>query len=310
MITGATQAEAAILIIDAKEGIREQTRRHANILSMLGLEQVIVVINKMDLVDCKKEIFENIKKESDIFLNSINIKPNYYIPIVALKGDNVVKKTGNMSWYQGLTVVEALDSFKEKKSLEQKQLILSVQDVYKIGEKRINVGRIEAGKIEKGQVIKLLPVGKTTKVKSIEKFQDNPQMAFAGENIGFTTEDSLFVERGNVVCEPNEELNLTDNFEAKIFWMGQEPLSEGDVVNLKCATQETIVKIEEIKKRIDSSTLEILEEDAKRIENLEIGEVILKTKKPISITKFNEIPELGRFVLMKNENICAGGIIV
>jgi len=309
MITGASQAEAAILIVDAKEGIQEQTRRHANILSMLGLEQVIVVLNKMDLVDYKKEVFEKVKKETEKFLNSININPNYYIPISALKGDNVAKKSEKMDWYQGPTVLGGLDTFTEKISLKEKYLILPVQDVYKVGEKRISVGRIEAGKITQGQEIKILPEGKITKVKSIEKFNEQPTEASVGENIGLTTEEPLFIERGNIISEITREPFLTDKFEANIFWMGKADLKEGETIFLKCATQEVSAVIEEIKKRIDSSTLKVIEEDASKLENLDAGEVIIRTKKPIAITKFNDIQELGRFVLIKDENICAGGII-
>lgn len=310
MITGASQAEAAILIVDVAEGVKEQTRRHANILSMLGLEQVIVVLNKMDLADFKKEVFEKVREESEKFLSSINTKPNYYIPISALKGDNVAKESKKMDWYQGPTVLGALNSFRERTSLEERPLILPVQDVYKINEKRVNVGRVEAGKIEQGQEVEILPGRKITKVISIEKFNEKPTKAETGENIGITTKDSLFIERGNIICQPKKEPILTDKFEANLFWMGKEGLLEGEAIILKCATQEVPVKIEEIKKRIDSSTLKVLEEDAKKLENLEVGEVIIKTKVPLTITKFNDIQELGRFVLMRDENICAGGIIV
>jgi len=215
-----------------------------------------------------------------------------------------------MGWYQGPTVLEALNSFQERPSLEEKPLILPVQDVYKIGEKRINVGRIEAGAINQGQKIKILPGGRTTEIKSIEKFQESPTKASAGENIGFTSQDALFIERGSVICEPGKEPVSANNFEARIFWMAKEPVSEGETIILKCATQEVATKIVEIKKRIDSSNLKVIEENAKKLENLDAGEVILQTKKQIAITKFADIQELGRFVLMKNENICAGGIIV
>lgn len=310
MITGASQAEAAILIIDAKQGIQEQTRRHANILSLLGLKQIIVVLNKMDLIDYKKEIFDKVKQEAKYFLNSININPNYYIPISALKGDNIAKKSEKMNWYQGPTVLEGLDSFKEKVSLEEKHLIFPVQDIYKIGEKRIIAGKIEAGKIRQGQEIKILPEGKITKVKSIEKFNEQIEEAWAGENIGITAEDPLFIDRGNVICEVTKEPILTDRFEANLFWMSKEELKEKETIPLKCATQEVMARVEKIKKRIDSSSLKILEKDAQKVQNLEVGEVIIKTKTPIAITKFNDIQELGRFVLIKNENICAGGIII
>jgi len=310
MITGASQAEAAILIIDAVEGVREQTRRHAYILSLLGINQIVVVLNKMDLVNYQKEIFEKIKKETKEFLSSIGVNADYYIPISALKGDNITKESEKMDWYQGPTVLESLGSLKKRLFPAGQSLIFPVQDVYQIGQKRIIVGRIEAGELSNGQEIKILSGGKTTKVKSIEKFNGNLEKAYAGENIGLTIEDPLFVKRGDVICQSLEELTLTDRFEANLFWMAREELNKEVAVTLKCATQEITVKVERIKKRIDSSTLRTIEENARKLQNLEVGEVIIKTKTPIAIKKFNDLPEMGRFVLIKNENTCAGGIIV
>ncbi len=156
MITGASQAEAAVLIIDAGEGVREQTRRHAYLLSMLGLNQVIVVLNKMDLVKFGEESFNEVKNKIDEFLNSINMRPVSYIPICAIKGDNIARKSPKMNWYSGLTFLETLDVLENRESSENKPLIFPVQDVYEIGDKRIVVGRIEAGVLEKGCRIKIL----------------------------------------------------------------------------------------------------------------------------------------------------------
>jgi sulfate adenylyltransferase subunit 1 (EFTu-like GTPase family) len=309
MITGASQAEAALLIVDAKEGVKEQTKRHAYILSMLGLEQVVVIINKMDLVNYERKIFDKIKKIMNEFLSSIGIKANYYIPISAIKGNNVAKKSKNMSWYEGPTVLESLDYLKNKLVPEDKALIFPIQDVYKINDKRILVGRIEAGTISEGEQIKILPYSRQTKVKSIEKFLEDVNIARAGESIGITTADSLFVDRGNIICKLGQEPQLTNSFKANIFWMSKKSFDKSDRFTLKCATQEIGCGIERIYKRLDSSTLEVIEEDAINLSNLEVGEVLIKTKKPVVVTAFNEIQELGRFVLVEAGNTCAGGII-
>ncbi|MFV1950885.1 MAG: GTP-binding protein, partial [Nitrospinota bacterium] len=153
MITGASQAEAAVLIVDAMEGLQEQTKRHAYILDMLGLKQVVVVINKMDLVDFKEKRFEEVKSSLVTFLDSINIKPSSFIPISAKEGYNVAKKADIMGWYNGFTLLEALDTLNNQKSPVGKALQFPVQDVYKIGDKRILVGRIENGRIAKGQQV-------------------------------------------------------------------------------------------------------------------------------------------------------------
>ncbi len=310
MLTGASQAEAALLIVDANEGVGEQTKRHANLVSMLGLEQIIVVINKMDIVDYEESQFNTLKDNVQEFLNSINLKPDYYIPISALKGDNVAKHSENMKWYKGMTVLESLDSLKNEVPPENKSLIFPVQDVYKISGKRIAVGRIEAGTLRSGMEVKILPTGGKTTVKSIEKFKESTDEAVAGESIGITTSDPVFLERGNVLCVEEKELTISDKVNSSLIWLSKEPFSKDEKIGLRLATQETKANITEIKERVDSSSLEVLEEKASSINNLEIGEVEIKTKKPLAFTKFGEVKEMGRFVLIRGNDVVAGGIIL
>ena len=309
MVTGASQAEAAILIVDTAEGVQEQTRRHAYILSLLGISQIIVVLNKIDLVEFSENRFREVKDETQKFLASINLKSDYYIPISALKGNNVVRKSKKLLWYQGPTLLESLNFLKNSPSPEDKPLIFPLQDIYKIGDKRIGVGRIEAGTIKKAEKIKVLPGGQSTTVKSIELFQEERDEAFTGESIGITTTEPIFLERGNVICEPDKEPSLTDTFSANLFWMSRKELNKDERIILRCATQEISATVKKIGKRINSSTLEVIEENADKLSNLEVGEVIIQTKKPIAVKKFTDVEELGRFVLMREDNICAGGII-
>lgn len=309
MITGASQAEAGVLIVDVKEGIQQQTKRHAYILSLLGLDQVVTILNKMDLVDYSQQHFENIKQEVEKFLNSINIKPVCCIPICALKGDNIAAKLKSMAWYTGPTFLESLDSLKKPQLPENKALLFPVQDVYKIDSDRITAGRVEAGVLQAGQAIKVLPGGERTKIKSINKFPSQVDKAVAGESIGITTEEPLFFNRGDIVCPTDAETTLTDKFDATIIWMSKSEFNKNEKITIRCATQETTAKIEKINNRIDSSTLDILEQDAETLKNLEVGQVTIKTKNPIVIKSFNDVKELGRFVFVKEDNICAGGII-
>jgi sulfate adenylyltransferase large subunit len=309
MITGASQAEAAILIIDVTEGVKEQTRRHSYMLSLLGLHQVVVVLNKMDLVDFSQNRFETVKKDAHRWLKSINIEPTLFIPISAIEGNNITGKSENMNWYTGPTFLQSLGTLENRQPPEDKPLLFPIQDIYKIGDKRINAGRVESGFIEKGTEIKILPTGQTTSVNSIEKFPEDTDKAIASECIGITTADSVFLDRGNIVCLPGNEPSLTDRIPANIFWMSKRDFGKNQKLTMRCATQETSCKIESINKRINSSTLEIIEENAEVIKNLEVGEVIVKTKKPLAIKDFNDVQELGRFVLVHDENICAGGII-
>jgi sulfate adenylyltransferase large subunit len=309
MITGASQAEAAVVIVDVAEGVKEQTKRHSYMLSMLGLRQVIVVLNKMDLVDFAQERFNTVKKNVAEWLKSINIEAIFYIPISAIKGDNIAGKSKNMDWYTGPTFLESLDALQNKQPPEDKPLLLPIQDVYKIEDKRINAGRVESGVISKGIEVKILPTGQVTKIASIEKFLEKTDKAVASECIGVTTTDSVFLERGNIVCLPDAEPILTDKIAANIFWMTKRDLVKDQKLTIRCATQQTSCKIESINKRINSSTLEVIEQNAEILKNLEVAEVIIKTKKPLVIKDFNDVQELGRFVLVQDENICAGGII-
>lgn len=310
MLTGASQAEAALLIVDAKEGVGEQTKRHANLVSLLGIEQIIVVINKMDIVNYEEAHFNRLKEEVNQFLNSVNLQPDYYIPISALKGDNVAKHSENMKWYKGKTVLESLDSLKNEVPPENKGLIFPIQDVYKISGKRIAVGRIEAGTLRSGMKVKILPDGGKTTVKSIEIFKESTNKAVAGESIGITTADPVFLERGNVLCVEDKDLTIGDKIQSSLIWLSKEPFSKDEKIGLRLATQETKANIAEIKERVDSSSLEVLEEKASSINNLEIGEVEIKTKKPLAFTKFGDVKEMGRFVLVRGNDVVAGGIIL
>lgn len=309
MISGSSLAEAAILIVDAEEGVKEQTKRHAYILSMLGLDQVIVVINKMDLVGYDQKRFEEIKENTIKFLMEINITPSYIVPISAKDGDFVARRTDKMNWYLGPTVLEALDTFHTKESALDKPMRFAVQDVYKF-DKRIVVGKVESGVLRKGDEIKVLPSGEVTKVKSIEEFLKNVTEAEAGKATGIVTEDKLFLDRGNVIVHNNEDMpSVTDAIRANVFWMDKRPLKKEDNISFRCATQEVPCSIERIVKVINSSTLEIIEEDAGEIKEREVADVVIRTSKPVVVETFNKMEELGRFVLGAEDTRAAGIIM-
>ncbi|MFH1384772.1 MAG: EF-Tu/IF-2/RF-3 family GTPase, partial [Candidatus Omnitrophota bacterium] len=179
-----------------------------------------------------------------------------------------------------------------------------------IQDKRIIVGKIESGMVDAGQEVKILPRGTLTKIQSIERFNETSHQAFAGESIGLTTVDPAFVDRSNIICERETGVMLTDEISGNIFWMSKQAFKKEERLTLRLATQEVICTVEKIVRRINSSSLEVLEEDAQCLENLEVGEVIMKTKRPIVIKKFSELQGLGRFVLVRGDHICAGGIIV
>ncbi len=309
MITGASQAEAAILIDDVYEGVQEQTRRHAYILSMLGLDQVIVVLNKMDLVDYSQGKFREVKENLLDFLESIDIDPSYVIPISAREGDNVESNTENLSWYDGPTVLEALDTFEKSEPPVEKPLRLPVQDVYKFDGTRAAVGKVESGVIEEGDKVSVMPEDKETTVENLVEFQKEPTTAIAGKSIGVATSDKLFLDRGNVITHPDNKPKVVDKVKGHVFWLSEEPFEEGERITFKCANQEVKSDMQ-IDQVLDSSTLEVIGEgdEASKIENRQVANVTIKPSKPVVVENFNDVQGLGRFVLERTDT-CAGGII-
>ncbi len=308
MITGASQAEAAILIVDVKEGVKEQTKRHAYILGFLGINQIIVVLNKMDLVGYNEKIYEEVKENLLCFLKKIGIKPTHIIPISAKKGDNVASKSSEMKWYSENTVLSYLDKFR-KKSEAEKALRFPIQDIYKIDEKRIVVGRVESGRITKGEEILFLPSKTETKVKTIEVFGKKKTSACAGESIGITTTEPVFVERGEIAVRKNDAVSATNQFVADIYWLSKKPIRIGEKIIIRCSTQEKAATIKEVRRKMNSSSLEIISNNLEEIQETEAAEVMIETKEPMVIERFNDIPELGRFVVVKDDVTVAGGTI-
>jgi len=213
-----------------------------------------------------------------------------------------------MKWYAGPTFLEALDTLQGTPPPTDKPLLVSTQDVYMIDGRRINVGRVESGVLRKGLEVRVLPSGQTTTVNSIEKFLEAPESAGSGECIGLTTQ-SVDLNRGDVLCLPDQGPILADRISARIFWMAGQDLSRNLELTMRCTTQETGCKVERIRKRIDSSRLEMIEQDAEILKELEVGEVTIRTDKPILTKDFTDVPSLGRFVLVHGENVCAGGIV-
>ena len=307
MITGASQAEAALLIVDASEGVKEQTKRHAYILKMLGLGQVAVLINKMDLVGYSKERFDKVREDLLAFLGSVGIRSGHTVPVSARSGDNVAFASRNMPWYEGPTVLDALDSFDTIESATHRPLRLPIQDVYKVKDKRILVGRIEAGRVRKGDEVSFLPQGTISTINSVEIHWKDRTEAEAGECIGITLADPLFVERGAVACPPSDRPTITSKIRANVFWMSRQPFT-GEGLVLRIATQEVRANIQ-IEKKVDSSSLEPITENADRIFETEVAEMTIETNQPIVVENFNDIQELGRFVLVRRLDVVAGGII-
>ncbi|MFQ5441858.1 MAG: sulfate adenylyltransferase subunit 1 [Thermodesulfobacteriota bacterium] len=308
MITGSSQAEAAVLLVDAASGVKDQTLRHCYMLGLLGIGQVVVVINKMDTVGYSEEKFEEVKRDITSVLKERGITPAHVIPISARLGDFVAKKTDNLAWFKGPTVLEALDGF-EAASVEEKDLRFPVQDVYDVDGLKLAVGRVEAGRVKKGMAVNILPDGAKGTVTDIRKFEvEGLNEAGTGECVGIRVEGAQ-IKRGDILSESGDSI-VTDTIHANIFWLIDKDYLPGVSLTLRCATQETRGDISRIIKRFDPATSEVWEKEAETIRPAEVAEVEIKLEKPVVIDRFSDIPELGRFVLEHAGRPVAGGIIV
>ena len=314
MITGASRAEAALLMIDAKEGVQENSRRHAYMLSMLGIRQIAVVINKMDLVDYDEAVFEKVKSEYLEFLKQINITPKFVLPVSSFMGENIVKKSDKMPWYDGMCILEVLDCFECEQPNENQPFRMPVQDVYKFtrngDDRRIVAGTIETGKAKPGQQVVFYPSGKKSHIKSIEMFHaDTKQEGTPGMAIGFTMEEQIYIKRGELMTVSGEKAPLTaSRITANIFWLGKNPLKTGKMYYLKIGAEKVKMEVEQVKGVIDSSNLSA-NEGRDAVGKNEVAECVLCTDKPIAFDLVEEIAGTSRFVIVDDYEIAGGGII-
>ena len=310
MVTGAADAEAALLMIDANEGVQEQSRRHGYILKLLGLTQVAVVINKMDLVDYDEKVYSKIRTEYTAFLDSLGIEAREFIPVSAKLGVNIAALKDEMPWYKGPTVLNMVDQFEKKPPPDHLPFRFPVQDVYKFDERRFIAGRVESGKLKTGDRVIFSPSNKQAVVKSIEAWSvpEQPNVATSSESIGFTLDEQIFVERGDV-CSLMDQLPIVSTtFDANVFWMGKRNLEKGRKFTLKLNTQEVECEVVDFKKAIDASTLETLTNQDYIAKN-DVAELTLKTRTPVAFDLFGSIATTGRFVLVDEFDVCGGGII-
>ncbi|MFB3071121.1 MAG: GTP-binding protein, partial [Nitrospirales bacterium] len=226
MISGAARAEAALLLIDALEGVREQSKRHGLLLSMLGVKQVTVVVNKMDLVGYRQDTFDGIEKEYREFLAQLNVTPQFVIPASAKLGDNIAKPSPNLSWFTGPTVLDSLAKFSSESEKAEQPLRFPIQDVYKFDARRILVGRITSGRLKVGDRLICSPSNKAAVVQSVEAFniEPPPTQAQAGQSVGVTLDEQIFVERGEVISHEDSLPLVSTSFRANLFWLGRRPL--------------------------------------------------------------------------------------
>jgi bifunctional enzyme CysN/CysC len=315
MVTGAARAEAAILVIDAFEGVRENSRRHGYLLWMLGIKNVVVVINKMDLVGYDQAVYQSVRDDFARFLRELDLTSDYYIPVSGATGENIVFTNSLMSWYQGKPLLEVLDALQKESPLQTKPLRMPVQDIYKFARfgdnRRVVAGRIASGNLHVGDEVVFYPAGKRSVVKTIEGFNlPSQQSAVIGQSTGFTLEEQIYVQRGDLVALANQPApKVSRRFRVSLFWLGKQPLLAHKLYYLKLGTARVKMQVEKIIRVIDASDLG---EDANKnkVDRHEVAECIITTQKDIAFDLAETHGDTSRFVIVDDYEISGGGIIL
>ncbi|MCH8111440.1 MAG: adenylyl-sulfate kinase [Proteobacteria bacterium] len=310
MITGSASADAALLVIDAAEGVREQSRKHGYLLHLLGVGQVAVVVTKMDALGYDQGRFAEVEREIASYLSGLGVTPAFIVPVSGREGDNIAAASPNMAWYEGPNVVQTLDRFQVVTTAEDLPLRLPLQEIRSLSERRILVGRIESGILRAGDSVLFSPSNETAKVASLESRDSGagPLVeARAGQSVGITLEDRILVERGEVVSHQEDAPIESDVFRALIFWLGGNPLRQGAKYRLKLNSRETEVSVQEIERVIDTVDLSTRETD--QVVRHDVAEIVLRSRTMLALDEAKSLPRTGRFVLVEDDEIVGGGAI-
>ena len=309
MVTGASDADAALLVVDAAEGVGEQTRRHAVLLELIGVRQVVVAINKMDRVAYGERRFASIRDELGTLLGSIGIVPQAVVPLAARDGDNVVTAARTMPWYTGPTIVAALCALSPLRRDDGAQLRLAVQGIIRRDLERIVVGRIEAGSLRVGDEIVLSPGDRRARVRTLESWPPSGRTeARAGDSIGLTVEGPLFVERGDVISDADSVPVAASRFRARLLWLGKNELRVGMRLRMRLGTRLAHVEVEAFERVVDIATLQ--GGDAQFARTNDIAEIVLRSRELLALDGVAAHAGLGRFVLIDGLDVAAGGVVL
>jgi bifunctional enzyme CysN/CysC len=309
MVTGASNADAAVLMIDADQGVRRQSRHHSYLLQLLGVREVAVAVNKMDLVDYDEARFRAIESEYTSYLEGIGITARRVIPISAREGDNVATASDRMDWYDGPSVIETLAEFELPESPIDRPLRLPLQDVFKFDDRRILAGRIESGTLRTGDKLLFSPSNRTARIASIESWNTDqtPVMARAGQSVGITLDEQIFVERGEVASHVKDPPIETDVFHLRLFWLADTALEIGKTYDLKIGPRHLSAVVERIERVIDVEALS--DHAATHVSRDEIAEVVVRTNQLVAIDIHDNLPRTGRVIVYDRHRTLAGGIV-
>ena len=316
MVTGASTANLAIILIDSRKGMLEQTHRHSFIASLLGIPHAIVCVNKMDLIGYDQKKFEKIVEEFKSFSSKLEIKDIQFIPISALNGDNVVNRSKNMNWYEGSTLMYHLENVHISSDHNQIDCRFPVQTVVRPHTKKNQdfrgfAGRIDGGVFKVGDKIKTLPTGFTSSIKSIYLFDKQLQEACTPMSVIITLTDELDISRGDMIVRENNVPNISQDVEVLLTWMSRSTLSNMRRLIIKHTTSECISVVKQIKYKIDINTLHRIE-GVSKLEMNDIARVMVRTSKPIFFDNYKKNRKTGSLIFIDkqtNETVGAGMII-
>ncbi len=305
MLTGASHAQVAILVVSAPDGVQEQTGRHAFLLHMLGINNILVAINKMDLVDYQRTVFDEVKDKTSRLLSSLGYSATKFIPASALEGDNIYKPSTRMEWYQGPTLIQTLDGI-EVEEVSEKPLRFVVQDVYHLDSENVAVGRVESGTLRRGDELIFQPSAVQERVERIRVYPQDIEEAKMGDSVGIVIGGKL--RRGDVGGRLENPPTALERFLGEVVLL-EGTLKRGDEFEINCGAKRARCQVKEIKERINSETGEVMGKNSGEIGANEAATIIFATE-PLVLEKFSEIPELGRFVIArKNKNVGAGVVL-
>ena len=316
MVTGAAAADEAILLIDAKEGLKEQTRRHGLLLSLLGVARVIVAVNKMDLVGWKEERFRELEGQIRDYLGGLKISPREVIPISAREGSHVKNADAkNLGWYRGPTLLQALmggDKVSSGASAAQGPLRFVVQDVYRFDARRVIAGRVESGVLRVGDHLVFSPDRKSSRIQTIEAWGEpgGVRELGVGRAAAITLEEQIFVERGHVGSHEEQPPVESRELRARIFWLDAEPLRLQSPVQLRLATQTVEARLVAIDRVVDAEKLEQRSDAREEVGRFEVAEVRIRCRRPLVYDAHDRVESLGRFALQQGSRLGGGGIVL
>ncbi len=309
MATGASAADAAVLVVDAKQGVSEQTRRHASILELLGLRQVTVAVNKMDLFDFDQGRFAEIAGELNGLFERIGVTAAAMVPISARDGDNVALRSPRTSWYKGPALLEALDRFEPGRPLADGPLRLPVQDVYRRGDRRFIAGRIESGRLRVGDGIRIVPGGRLVRVAAFSDWNaGRPRVeAVAGESVAIALDTEAFVERGAWLTEPDTSPEATRDLRLRLLWLAHDPLAPGRKLRLAVGTATQDGVVEAIDRILEPGLGD--QHRPGMLARNGVAVVRVRLAAPMPADAFVDLPATGRGVALAGDNVVGGFVV-